>query len=379
MVIISYLDSEGTVEFLKKFNMGFDVFNCDKEIKGNVYKTPINATSKDTVFSFLDSFTDYIDKLKLHGKPVVTTGRKVPFIGFKSNSRALKMMYEEFVETNLIEKIQTTDLQQDLLESFFGRMRSKGGNNTNPTQEQFIGNFRRILLNKELTSSSLSNCVDKLEILHVSSTQSGQSSEVNDKSYLNFIMNISEQNQQNSEDSQDDEELDLENDEEETAPNDVVDHSETLGIANLAGLIEASLSRSKKLSCNNCSSIFESSDDKIDPVFFIKNKKNVLPSKSTYEICNIGRQVMKSYFTSTHISHFEYDKLFKKIKDAINYDYLFIRTNFERCDHKMFIIDCIIEEMVRMRCVAIARNVTVEQHKMFVRSAKTHDIHFYGQ
>lgn len=68
------------------------------------------------------------------------------------------MMYEELVQTGLFDKICTTDLQQDLLESFFGPMRSKGGNDTNPTQEQFIGNFRRIVLNKELTSSALSNC-----------------------------------------------------------------------------------------------------------------------------------------------------------------------------------------------------------------------------
>lgn len=85
--------------------MGFDVFNSDKVIKGNVYKSPINVMSKETVFSFLDSLTDYIDKLKLNGKPVMTTGRKTPFIGFKSNSIAYKMMYEDLGENKLIENI----------------------------------------------------------------------------------------------------------------------------------------------------------------------------------------------------------------------------------------------------------------------------------
>lgn len=119
-------DSEGTVEFLKRFNTAFDIFNCDKEIKDNVYKTPINPSNKEAVFDFLDNFVEYIDGLKLNGKPITTTNRKVPFIGFRNNSIALKMMYAELVESKAIAKICTTDLLQDYLENLFGRMRSRG-------------------------------------------------------------------------------------------------------------------------------------------------------------------------------------------------------------------------------------------------------------
>lgn len=283
------------------------------------------------------------------------------------------------VETGSIAKICTTGIQQDLLESFFGRMRSKGGDNTNPTQEQFIGNFRRILINKELTSSTLSNCVDKLEILHISSNQKCYI-----KSDLNFIMHINEpdsENRQNSEDEreeeQNSEEFALENNQEEQI-NSNASIAETLGIANLAGLIEASLQRNKKNSCDECATVFEL-NDKIDANIFIRNKKNVLPCKSTYEICNIGRTVMSRYFNSVHISHFDYEKLSNMIKNEIIPEHFYIETNFDHCvDHKSFIIDTVIEEMIKTRCTAKARIATMQQQKSFVRSAKIHDIHFAG-
>lgn len=372
------------------------MFNCDKEIENNFHKSPINSSTKQTIFTFLDEFIEYIRNLKLNGKPITTTGRKVPFIGFINNSIALKMMYEEFVETGIIGKIQTTDLQQDLLESFFGRMRSKGGNNSNPTQQQFIGNFRRILVNKELTSSSLSNCVDRLQILHVPSTKSSQASQVDVGSDFDFIMQISGQDdeisQHDANDSDDHSDSDNYSESDTSDSENVqkkqsdksarIREAEVLGIVNLAGSIEVSIFRSKKMSCNECSNIFEL-NDKIDPVLFVKNKKNVLPCKSTYEICEIGRDIMSDYFTSVHMSHFNFEILCNKIKSAIDFNHSFVGTNVEQCEHgdehRVAIINSLIEEMIRMRCVAIARTVTMDQHKLYVRSSKTHDIHFAGQ
>lgn len=175
----------------------------------------------------------------------------------------------------------------------------------------------------------------------------------------------------------------MENNEGFDLENDQVPHAVgmagILGLANLAGIIESTLNRSKKFSCNNCATVFEM-NDKINAAIFVKNKKTVLPCKSTYEICGLSRDVMLSYFRSTHISRFDYMKLFNMIKSAINSEHLFIRTSFEHCvDHKSSIIDFIIEEIIRKRCTAIARIKTLEQQQSFIRSAKTHDIHFLGQ
>lgn len=80
-------------------------------------------------------------------------------------------MYEELVETGQIAEIKTTKILQDDIESFFGRLRS-GNNNNNPTVEQFCAKFSQTVVNKEFTSSTLSNCIDNLDILAVSCKQS---------------------------------------------------------------------------------------------------------------------------------------------------------------------------------------------------------------
>lgn len=51
--VFSYLTSikgtDGIVAFLKMFNNGFDVFNCDTDTEDNVYKTPINTKNKEII------------------------------------------------------------------------------------------------------------------------------------------------------------------------------------------------------------------------------------------------------------------------------------------------------------------------------------------
>lgn len=48
---------------------------------------------------------------------------------------------------------------------------------------------------------------------------------------------------------------------------------ENLGIANVAGLIEASIERNCKFDCDDCSTIFETDEKMDDSTLFIKNKK----------------------------------------------------------------------------------------------------------
>lgn len=289
-------------------------------------------------------------------------------------------MYEELVESGQMSRICTMDVQQDLLESFFGIMRSKGGDNSNPTQEQFVGNFRQILLNKELTSSALSNCIDKLEILHIPSTKKRIIN--SDSSYI-MQMKIPDRNNSDEEEEEEEggggeesEEFDSEISEEQQIISNTI--AETLGVANLAGLIEVSLQRNKNFSCDHCGSVFEI-EDKIDSNIYIRNKKTILPCKSTYQICNLGSIIMSTYFSSTHISHFDYDKLFNLIKIEIIHEHFYVKTNFDHCAHKAFIIDSVISELIKIKCFALARIATMQKQKTFVRSAKTHDIHFAGQ
>lgn len=365
-----FSNTDGTVEFLKNFDKLFNIFNSDKKVECK-YKSPICNESKESVFRFMDYMLEYIDGLTLLGKPITKTVRNTPFIGFKSNIVALKMMWEELVESKVIDEIKTTSIQQDYLESFFGRVRSSCGNNTNPSQEQFAANFRRTLVNRELTCSAFSNCIDKLDILTVSSSQL-KATRTEEKE---FIMVSHPDDVLSQSDENEDEFLDQEN-AEEFVINSPAEH---LSIANIAGTIEAMTQKNRKFNCNDCSCIFES-NNKIDSSFFVKHKKNTLPCQSTYDLCDVSNRIMSEYFNQVHESLFDYDKLFGKIKSKIKCEDLFTATNFEHdASHRTFIVDLIVDEFIRIRAIHRAREMTLNQYKAFVRSTKTHSIHFCNQ
>lgn len=377
--ISQFQGSEGTSNFIKKIDRLFDVFNTSKFVEGNIFKSPITENSKEIIFAFLDEIIEYIDGLTLKGKKITNTQRKTAFIGFKCNIMALKMMYVELVETKIIPELFTCDIQQDLLESFFGRIRSSNGDNSNPTQQQFCANFRRTVVNKELTCSALSNCMDRLDILTVSSGQTTSNS-----CPFNFIMRPTTEISDVIDDSESEEGninlQSLENILEEVADDTKINtHAIKLGIANIAGQIEAMIEKNRKFACDDCATIFEQ-NNKIDVSLFIKNKKNTLPCASTFIICETANRLMSTYLRSVKVCYFDYSKLFSQIKGEIEFDDLYKQTSFEHNkDHKWFIAELIIEHFIRIRAVDIARTLTLDQHKKFIRSCKTHDIHFAGQ
>lgn len=45
-------NSEGTVEFIKRVNKSFDIFNSDQYTENNLFKSPITADTKETIFQF---------------------------------------------------------------------------------------------------------------------------------------------------------------------------------------------------------------------------------------------------------------------------------------------------------------------------------------
>lgn len=369
--------SEGTSDFAKKMDRLFDVFNTSKCVKDNIFKSPITVESKAAIFAFLNEMIVYIDGLTLKGQKVTKTARKTGFNGFKFNIIALKMIYEELVETKIIPQLFTCDIQQDLLESFFGRIRSSNGDNRNPTQEQFSANFRRTLINKELTCSALSNCLDRLDILTVSSSQT-----VNNSNPTDFIMRPTVE-LSNVIDETEDDVFNLECFVQ--LANEIENEIETntmvvkMGIASVAGQIEALIEKNHKFTCGDCATIFEQ-NDKIDGSLFVKNKNSTLPCESTYAVCKTANITMSTYLQSTNECYFDYSKLFSLIKDEILFNDLYKRSCFEHNrDHKWFIVELIIEQFIRIRAVNRARTLTLDQHKKFIRSCKTHDIHFAGQ
>lgn len=378
--VSQFKGSEGTSDFAKRIDQLFDVFNTSKDVKDNIFKSPINGKSKEAIFAFLDEMIVYINGLTLKGQKITKSQRKTGFNGFKFNIIALKMMHEELVDTEIIPQLFTCDIQQDLLESFFGRIRSSNGNNTNPTQEQFCANFRRILINKELTCSALSNCLDRLDILTVSSSQT-----VNNSNPTDFIMRPTIDISNAITDTGDDTADDVFNLECFTQLANEIENdmecqlSVKMGIASVAGQIEALIEKNYKFDCGDCATIFEK-NDKIDDSLFVKNKKSILPCESTFVVCSTANTLMSTYLQSGKECYFDYNELFSLIKDEIVYDDLYDKSCFEHNEgHKWFILELIVEQFIRIKAVFRARTLTLQHHKKFIRSCKTHDIHFAGQ
>lgn len=112
----------------------------------------------------------------------------------------------------------------------------------------------------------------------------------------------------------------------------------------------------------------------------MKNKKNILPCKSTFEICEISNKILSSVLNRVHESRFNYSEVLSLIQTELSGGIFFEKTNFDHnVTHRKFMVDLIVEEFIRIRLVRRARQITISQFKSSIRSAKTHDIHFSGQ
>ena len=80
-------------------------------------------------------------------------------------------MYEQLCEnTSLLKYIPTYKISQDHLETLFSCIRSHGGHNNNPTVQQFLSAYKKILLHTELRAAETVNCIslEHISIIHIS-------------------------------------------------------------------------------------------------------------------------------------------------------------------------------------------------------------------
>lgn len=168
-----FAKSSATINFTQILNNIFDVMNTSgtNEMKENVFKNPITSESAQHIFAYFDGAINYLKALKLpNGRIIVKSALRTAFKEFIANMTNFRSIYMELVETNLMNSLPTQMFSQDQLESFFGRIRSMNGCNTNPTVEQFCSAFRRTVVNNDIKCSNNGNCDDSLDILNVSST-----------------------------------------------------------------------------------------------------------------------------------------------------------------------------------------------------------------
>lgn len=304
----------------------------------------------------------------------------------------MKEIYRKYVEIDKIEKfLPTRLLNQDPLENFFGRIRSCLGSNDNPTTEQFCSAYRKVLVNTELTCSSLSNCVDQLNILHVSSKNQKKicsqpavvrvaptfySNRKRKAPDTNFASVETTRNLLNPDQYKNVEANDHQ------FPFDGAD----VTITYLANLIEEKIEHKVRSNCNECvklvSKIFTENEKftraqtSFETVSVQQNKQR-WPCQSTVDICEVCNALLR---THSYKINFKYDVLLQCIEEGLESMNLFAETDFSHNSvHKDDLIKYIMEEFIRIRATYTARKITLNEKKKMLRRKNLKLVHLSGE
>ena len=151
----AFKGSEATVKFIRIIDQLFDVMNSRNPI-AKEFKAPIKSSNQHVWEPFLDEAFHYLRHLKEStGVPMYKSRRKTGFVGFMAAIMSIKGIFGEYVAKNdsPLKYLLTYKLSQDHLELFFGAMRSGGGCNDNPTVQQFVATYKRLLLHSCIGNS----------------------------------------------------------------------------------------------------------------------------------------------------------------------------------------------------------------------------------
>lgn len=157
--IPEFRGADPTIDFSRRIDKLFDVFNSKNSNPTSVFKRALTAENKRIIFDFLHDNIKYFKSLKIkveyfekddveeaHPKykfvPLLKSKNFCGFRGLVIDMISLMEMYTEFVEQNhLLTSIATYNILQDVIELFFGRLRACGGFNNNQNLSQFKNQF----------------------------------------------------------------------------------------------------------------------------------------------------------------------------------------------------------------------------------------------
>lgn len=360
-----FKDCSGTIEYSRTIASLFDVFNTMdgasiETTKTNVFKIPLNPENASVILPFLDKSANYIKSLRLKKNSILKSQRKTGYLGFLINIHNLKEIYAEYVATFALPYVPTYQLGQDPLECFFSRLRSQRGADDNMTVEQFKSAYRKVVVNRGITSSSLANCRDKLNILSVSSASKCANT-------FNFGSSaISDTLETNH------------NQIEPFSTNDYLMNScEDASIANISANIEQKIrergrNRSDTFTIR-CLNVLNE-NRRLDTAIFTDQPP---PCIATTYVCKVA----KKYFdVFSQKMKFDYDLLLDVILNKIDYELVYLDSDFnEYSDLKEIFVQFIVEEFIRFQANHLATTITLDIQSNAIRRKLTKTIHFYGQ
>lgn len=347
-------DSAGTEEFCQRMNDAFEIGRAHADTlqnnNNNIFKTPLNAQSAEEIFTYLDVTADYLKNLTIGNVNVLKTRKHTGFLGMLINIHNLKTLYYELVATSKVESIPTFHLSQDQLESFFGRIRSNCGHNSNPSVEHFKSAYRKILVNTEITSSHLSNCADNLDIFTVSSGKKTNNSTHNSE-------------------AETDDKYD------EIGPNDILlDAFQEATIVAIASEIEKSICKAN-FKCDDCLNVLVENEKISNDIIVLKHVQEP-PCISTVHICKVADKFLKMFMKRRA---YAYNMLFMSTINAIDYKYIYPQSDFStHPSHDQFFVQHITEEYIRRKSYQIAQTATLAEKEAKTKIQLRKIRHFQG-
>lgn len=184
-------NANATINFIEIMNNLFDTLNT-RSLGSYNFKKPFTLERKDELFEFLNHSFTYLKELKIEVKRKITrkvngetfktiinntklitdTQSKTGFLGLLICISSFKTLFTELVvNRKILQFILPYKFSQDHIELFFGVIRNHGRCNNNPNASQFMGIYKKILVNSELRSKFTGNCIplEDIPILNCSS------------------------------------------------------------------------------------------------------------------------------------------------------------------------------------------------------------------
>ena len=154
-----FQNSSATVNFIRIIDHLFDILNSRNPLaKG--YKAPMRLQNEEVWRPFLLHAVQHLMGLKLaNGQLICNSLRKTGVIGFVASAQSAIRLFDNLIkEESLLKYLLTYKFSQDHLELFFAVIRSRGGNNNNPSPLQLRATWKRLLTHNHVKDVATGNC-----------------------------------------------------------------------------------------------------------------------------------------------------------------------------------------------------------------------------
>lgn len=376
-----FVNAAPTIRFIRMADKLFDIFNSRNMRNNNLFKRPLNSENIRIVLSFFEECESYFKSLKLRTKTgkstvkIISSTVKTGFVGFISNMRSLVCMYNDYVvERSLFNSFATYCINQDHLEMFFGKIRSKNGFNDNPNAAQFKGAYKKLLYNTSVMLPQSSNCrefdldtdISLFTNLYFISSKRQQREITIDEEFRKDLIENEKQIYN-----------DLQKSEDINSNDHLLDDLTGSNIAYMATMIEEKIEKADQFYCQHCKYIF-SENPKVNDCYMITKRKE-RPCITTYNICKTADKFMH-LFKQTTAQKNNFNILYYFIFQEIDFSNIFVNSDFsQHLDHKYHIVKCIVNEYIKLKMNQIMRQKTLDNYSQILRKKLTKIIHYSGQ